>query len=513
MAVKRPSSDGTSIGIAVGPTALPGEPSSAADWRPLRDISVARGRRGWVVRRLLLAADLAGLLCAFAATELFFLGKGGSIDGLSASFETVVFIATLPAWVVGAKLYGLYDRDSQNADHTTVDEFPSIFHFVTVAVWLFFAGSWITGLTNPSQPKLATFWLFAIGGITGFRVTARAVARRRPSYIQNAIIVGAGDVGQLLGRKLQNHSEYGINLVGFVDSAPKERREDLGDLTLLGPLESVPGLVRELEVERVIIAFSNESHAEILDVIRSLKDLEVQIDIVPRLFEVVGPRLNINSVEGLPIVSIPPLRLPRSSRLIKRGLDLVLASAGLILLAPFMALTALLIKIDSSGPVLFTQVRMGANDRSFRMFKFRTMCNGADEQKPALNHLNKHANGDSRMFKIPGDPRVTKVGRGLRRFSLDELPQLFNVVKGEMSLVGPRPLVLSEDEFVAAWARRRLSLRPGMTGMWQILGRTDIPFDEMVKLDYIYVTNWTLAGDLKILARTMPAVLRQQDAY
>jgi exopolysaccharide biosynthesis polyprenyl glycosylphosphotransferase len=325
--------------------------------------------------------------------------------------------------------------------------------------------------------------------------------------------VGAGDVGQLLARKVLNHAEYGINLVGFVDSSPKDRREDLGDLTLLGPLESVPALVRELDVERVMIAYSNESHSEVLDVIRSLKDLEVQIDIVPRFFEIVGPRLNINSVEGLAIVSIPPLRLPRSSRLMKRGLDLTVAATGLILLAPFMALVALLIKLDSRGPILFTQVRMGVNDRAFPMFKFRTMINGADLQKAALNHLNKHANGDSRMFKIPGDPRVTKVGRVLRRFSLDELPQLFNVVKGEMSLVGPRPLVLNEDEFVASWGRQRLSLRPGMTGMWQILGRTDIPFDEMVKLDYLYVTNWTLTGDLKILARTIPAIVRPQDAY
>jgi len=156
---------------------------------------------------------------------------------------------------------------------------------------------------------------------------------------------------------------------------------------------------------------------------------------------------------------------------------------------------------------------MGANDRTFSMLKFRTMIDGADLQKATLNHLNKHANGDSRMFKIPGDPRVTKVGRALRRFSLDELPQLFNVIRGEMSLVGPRPLVLNEDEFVASWGRRRLSLRPGMTGVWQILGRTDIPFDEMVKLDYLYVTNWTLSGDLKILARTIPAIVRPQDAY
>ena len=508
MAVRSPSGKGTAS--SVGTAALPAEPLSAADWSPLGDLSAARGRRGWLVRRLLLVADLAGLVLAFALAELLFVGQPGHIG---VYFEAVVFLVTLPGWVVGAKLYGLYDRDSQNADHTTADEFPSIFHFVTVVVWLFFAGSWITGLTNPSQPKLATFWLLAIAGITGFRVVARAIARRRPSYIQNVIIVGAGDVGQLLARKLLNHAEYGINLVGFVDSSPKDRRDDLGDLTLLGPLESVPGLVRELDVERVMIAYSNESHSEILDVIRSLKDLEVQIDIVPRFFEIVGPRLNINSVEGLAIVSIPPLRLPRSSRLMKRGLDLTLAAAGVVLLAPFMALVALLIKLDSRGPVLFAQVRMGANDRTFSMLKFRTMIDGADLQKATLNHLNKHANGDSRMFKIPGDPRVTKVGRVLRRFSLDELPQLFNVIRGEMSLVGPRPLVLNEDEFVASWGRRRLSLRPGMTGVWQILGRTDIPFDEMVNLDYLYVTNWTLSGDLKILARTIPAIVRPQDAY
>jgi lipopolysaccharide/colanic/teichoic acid biosynthesis glycosyltransferase len=156
---------------------------------------------------------------------------------------------------------------------------------------------------------------------------------------------------------------------------------------------------------------------------------------------------------------------------------------------------------------------MGSGDRPFRIYKFRTMVERAELQKSALNHLNKHINGDARMFKVPADPRVTRVGRFLRRFSLDELPQLVNVLKGEMSLVGPRPLVLDEDEFVSAWARRRLSLRPGMTGMWQVLGRTDIPFEEMVKLDYLYVTNWTLAGDLKILARTFPAVVREQDAY
>jgi exopolysaccharide biosynthesis polyprenyl glycosylphosphotransferase len=473
----------------------------------------SRARRDWLVRRLLLAADLLALLVAFGLTEALFIGDNPSIDHLGILTEAIVFVATLPLWVVGAKVYGLYDRDARNPDHSTVDEIPSIFHFVTVVVWLFFAFSWITGLTNPSQLKLGTFWALAIGAVIGLRATARSVARRQPAYVQNAIIIGAGDVGQLMARKLLNHSEYGINLVGFIDAQPKERREGLGDLTILGSLGDVPELVRRFDIERVVIAFSNESHEATLELIRSLKDLDVHIDIVPRLFEIVGPRLSINAVEGVPLVSIPPLRLPRSSRFVKRALDLSLSLAGLVLVAPFFALIALLIKLDSRGPVLFTQTRMGSRDRTFRMYKFRTMVESADVEKSALKHLNKHANGDARMFKVPRDPRVTRVGRFLRRFSLDELPQLVNVVKGEMSLVGPRPLVLDEDEFVSTWARRRLALRPGMTGLWQVLGRTDIPFDEMVKLDYLYVTNWTLAGDLKILARTIPAVVRPQDAY
>lgn len=471
-----------------------------------------RHRRGWLVRRVLLAADVVGLLGAFLVVELLFQGSA-VVDKIGIRWEAPIFIATLPFWVVVAKVYGLYDRDEQNAEHSTADEFPSIFHLVTAAVWLFFAFSWITGLTDPSQAKLAAFWLLAILGITASRVAGRSLARSRPSYVQNALIVGAGDVGQSIARKLLNHPEYAINVVGFVDSSPKTRRVDMADLTVLGPLDSVLEVVRALDVERVIIAFSNESHEAMLDIARSLKDLDVQVDIVPRLFEIIGPRMHINSIEGVSIVSIPPLRLSHSSRLLKRSFDLVMATVGIIVLSPFLAAIALLIKLDSSGPLLFTQLRMGAGDRKFRIYKFRTMVHDADSQKSALLALNKHANGDSRMFKIPGDPRVTRVGRFLRRYSLDELPQLFNVLKAEMSLVGPRPLVLDEDEFVQSWARQRLALRPGMTGYWQILGRTDIPFSEMVTLDYLYVTNWTLGGDLKVVARTIPAVLRSQDAY
>jgi lipopolysaccharide/colanic/teichoic acid biosynthesis glycosyltransferase len=261
----------------------------------------------------------------------------------------------------------------------------------------------------------------------------------------------------------------------------------------------------------MIVAFSNESHEETLELLRSIKDLEVQIDIVPRLFEFVGPGVEIHTVEGLPLIGLAPLRLSRSSRLLKRATDLALTIPALVVLAPLFALLALLIRIDSPGPVFFRQIRMGAGGRTFRIFKFRSMHADADERKHEVAHLNIHLapGGDPRMFKIVDDPRVTRAGKLLRRFCLDELPQFLNVVTGEMSLVGPRPLILDEDQHVERWARQRLNIKPGVTGPWQVLGRSDIPFAEMVRLDYLYVTNWSLMGDLRLIALTIPALFRR----
>jgi lipopolysaccharide/colanic/teichoic acid biosynthesis glycosyltransferase len=248
--------------------------------------------------------------------------------------------------------------------------------------------------------------------------------------------------------------------------------------------------------------------------LRSVKDLEVQIDIVPRLFEFVGPGVEIHTIEGLPLVGLPPLRLSRSSRLLKRATDLALTIPTLVVLAPVLAFLALMIKIDSPGPVFFRQVRVGAAGQTFRIFKFRSMHADAEERKHEFAHLNRHLapGGDPRMFKIVGDPRVTRVGKLLRRFSLDELPQLLNVAIGQMSLVGPRPLILDEDRYVEQWARQRLNLKPGVTGPWQVLGRSEIPFAEMVRLDYHYVNRWTLMGDLRLMALTIPALCRRATA-
>ena len=209
----------------------------------------------------------------------------------------------------------------------------------------------------------------------------------------------------------------------------------------------------------------------------------------------------------------PTPRLSRSPGSSSGTLDLVGAIAGLIVLAPLFAIAAAWIKLDSRGPVFFRQVRMGAGEQPFRVFKFRTMVDDAEHLKSDVAHLNMHVNDDPRMFKVPNDPRVTRVGAFLRRTRIDELPQLFNVISGEMSLVGPRPLILDEDQYVVRWARCRLKLKPGMTGLWQVLGASDIPFDEMTKLDYLYVTNWSLREDLRLIMLTLPALARARAAY
>jgi lipopolysaccharide/colanic/teichoic acid biosynthesis glycosyltransferase len=204
------------------------------------------------------------------------------------------------------------------------------------------------------------------------------------------------------------------------------------------------------------------------------------------------------------------MRLSRSSRLIKRMMDLLLAVPAVIVLAPVFVVVGIAIKLDSRGPVFFRQARMGARDRVFQIWKFRTMSADADERKHEFAHLNKHLRngGDPRMFKIDADPRVTRLGSVLRKYAIDELPQLFNVISGDMSLVGPRPLILEEDCHVAHWGRRRLDLKPGITGVWQVAGRTEIPFEEMVRMDYLYATGWSLWTDIRLVARTVPTVVR-----
>jgi exopolysaccharide biosynthesis polyprenyl glycosylphosphotransferase len=263
-------------------------------------------------------------------------------------------------------------------------------------------------------------------------------------------------------------------------------------------------IARREDADRVLIGFSRMAVDDLLEIIQVAKLLELKITVVPRLFEMIGHSVEVDQVEGMTLLGVRGFARTRSSLALKRLLDVSGAAAGLLVLSPLLAVMALAIKLTSSGPVFFRQERIGRDNEPFTLLKFRTMVDGADALKPTLRHLNE---ADGVMFKIADDPRVTKVGRHLRRTSIDELPQLLNVLRGEMSLVGPRPLVPDEDGQVIGWHRARLELTPGLTGPWQVMGRTNIPFQEMVALDYLYVAEWSLWNDIKLLIRTAPVVV------
>jgi exopolysaccharide biosynthesis polyprenyl glycosylphosphotransferase len=268
-------------------------------------------------------------------------------------------------------------------------------------------------------------------------------------------------------------------------------------------LPELPQLIRAADVHRIVLAPVASDGAATLDFVRAAKASGARISVLPRLLEVVGSSVTVDQIDGLTMLGIRSFGLTRSSKVIKRSFDLVGATLLMIAVAPVMAVLAAAIKLGSRGPVFFRQTRVGRNGQRFEIFKFRSMVADAEDRKPELAHLNE----TDGLFKMAEDPRVTPIGRLLRATSLDELPQLINVFRGEMSLVGPRPLVVDEDAKVAGLDRSRLHLTPGMTGHWQILGSARVPLGEMVGIDYLYVANWSLWTDVKILLRTIPYVL------
>jgi exopolysaccharide biosynthesis polyprenyl glycosylphosphotransferase len=453
---------------------------------------------------MLLAADVAGLLAAFIATE----------EEVGIAVEAVIFVLALPVWIVAAKLYGLYDRDEERATHSTADEVMNVFHLITVGVLGFYATSWLVGLSRPDQAKLSTFWVLALLGVISARFVTRSFARRHPAYVQNTVVIGAGDVGQLVGRKLLQHPEYRIRLVGFVDAHPKELRRDLEEVHILGEPDEIVDIVRRHGIDRVIIAFSQDAPEQMLKLVFALRQCDVQVDVVPRLFEALGPNAALHGIEGLPLVGLPSTRIPRSSRLVKRGVDIVGASMLLALAAPLMLVIGVLIRRDSPGLVFFRQVRLGIDMREFTLLKFRTMRTGTDET-PHREYLKQIMTSDAlptsnNLYKLER-PEVTRVGKWLRKTSLDELPQLLNVLRGDMSLVGPRPSIPYELELFAPHHYERFLVPPGLTGLWQVEARAHATFREALDLDVMYARGWSFALDFRLLLRTPALILRERE--
>jgi exopolysaccharide biosynthesis polyprenyl glycosylphosphotransferase len=465
------------------------------------------------VRAALLIADLVGLTLAFLITEVS-IGDVGPNDTVSVGTETLLFLASLPLWAVVAKLYRLYDHDDERTDHTTLEDLVGVFHLVTVGTWLVIGGGWLLGLADPKLGKLLTFWALAIVLVTGARGVARALCRRHLAFLQNTVIVGAGDIGQLVARKFLQHEEYGINLVGFVDGNPRALRSDIGDLEVLGPVEQLPELVDKLDVERVVVAFSSDSPARTAEIVRSVRDRDVQVEIVPRLYELVGPHVKVHSVESLPLVALPTVKRFPFSRTLKRFGDIVGAASLLVLTAPFFAYAAWRIRRESPGPALFRQTRLGKGMRPFTVLKFRTMHADTDDaahREFIRQTMSASATpAGSGLYKLERDDAIFPFGRFLRRTSLDEIPNLINVLRGEMSLVGPRPCLEYETEHFAPHHFERFAVQQGITGLWQVTARAHATFGEALDMDVAYARNWSLGLDLWLLLRTPTHVLRRK---
>jgi exopolysaccharide biosynthesis polyprenyl glycosylphosphotransferase len=451
------------------------------------------------LRRLLLAGDALAVLIALAVAMISPIAQRdhGFVWGLFA----------IPLMVVLFKLYGLYDRDVKRISYSTVDDLPWLFHATVIGGLVLWLYSRTTPLGRFDFAETLAFGCAVLVLVTGFRSIVRSTAGRVIGH-ERALLVGGGALADAFLGKLAAHPEYRVNVIGSLTQSYGDDHGEQAGLPVLGTLDQLESVAARHGVSRVVFSPHDVDDQQLEELLRHCQRVALKVSVLPKLSDVLGPAVEVDDVEGVMVLGLNPPWLPRSSRMIKRGMDLAIAGTLLAVSAPLLVLIAIAIRVDSRGPTFFAQERVGRGGRRFRLFKFRTMVADAEQLRATLL---RHSS-DPNWLKLDRDPRITLVGRWLRRLSLDELPQLWNVLRGEMSLVGPRPLIPAEDEHVQGWARGRLDLTPGITGYWQVLGRTRIPFDEMVKLDYLYVMNWSLWEDIRLLLRTLPAVLSGRGA-
>jgi exopolysaccharide biosynthesis polyprenyl glycosylphosphotransferase len=445
-----------------------------------------------MVRRLLLGADVVAAALAVLLSDAIFERSGPGWIGI-ALVLVVPFVYTAS---------GLYRRDELVLCAATLDEAPSIFQAATLScVLAYFLES--LQLSTPLGAQFLGFTLLELFVLTLLmrwlaRGTARAV-----SAPERCLFVGDESAEERLRRQLSTAPAVNADIV---------RRQPLNELSCNGSnrLDEaflvLARAIRESCADRVVIAADTAPPEHVHEMVHVAKRLGVKVSLLPRMFEVVGSSVAFDYLGGLTLLGVRRFGLSRRARLVKRTFDLVGSAALLVALSPLLIAIVAVIRVTSPGPALFRQTRVGRNGRPFEMWKFRSMVVDAEARKDGLRGRNE-ADG---LFKIDDDPRMTTIGRLLRRSWLDELPQLVNVLHGDMSLVGPRPLVLDEDVKIHGWHRQRLDLTPGMTGPWQVLGAARIPLREMVTIDYLYVTNWSLWGDVKILLRTVGCVVARR---
>ena len=393
-------------------------------------------------------------------------------------------------------------------NYKVTDEFQSVILAIAIAS-LIFAGILYLGFRNFSRYLLATFVILNLFFLLGWRILARLYFRQkqRPLTQRRVLIVGAGQTGRRVSEMMRQYNWTGLHLIGCLDDDPQK---GTADMPVLGRIEDARYVVTARQIDDVVITLPQRAYSKINNLVLTLHDLPVNVRIVPDYFSLALYRATAEDFGGVPMINLREPALNEVQRLVKRLFDLALGSVMLLFWLPILAVVAIAVKLDSPGPVFFRQERVGENGRIFRMIKFRTMVPGAEKMQMEISELNEDG---KIIFKHPNDPRVTRIGRFLRRTSLDEMPQLINVLKGEMSLVGPRPELPWLLDQYELWQRKRFAVPQGMTGWWQVNGRSDKPMHLNTEDDIYYVQNYSLWMDIYIILKTPWVVLRGKGAY
>jgi len=472
------------------------------------DVARARVRARWLPKACTIAADCGGV--AFASALAMLLATAFHREGLSAKAQyPLLMVPSLPLWIVIFSRYGLYRT---RCIASSLDEFRRIVHAIGASVLALAAISFLFRLW------LARSWLILLFITTTLVVTverrlARAAfsaLRRRGRLLRRAVIVGANREGLALAGLLVNNPVFGYEVVGFVDDSAAADTYLLDHKPVLGRVDEVLAAMDRTGAACVIVASTALDLEAANRLTRQLNHAGCYVELSLSLRNIASARLAVRGLGHFQVASIGPVQRSGWRGCAKRALDVVGAALGLLLTAPVLLLIAVAIKLDSNGPVLFSQERVGHEGDRFRILKFRSMVSNAEE---LMTQLLRENEADGPLFKLRKDPRITRVGRFLRKFSLDELPQLWNVLRGEMSLVGPRPALPHE---ITAWSpelHHRLRVKPGITGMWQVNGRSDASFEDYARLDLYYVDNWSFLTDIAIVGKTVITLLRRQGAY
>ncbi|MFH1684447.1 MAG: sugar transferase [Candidatus Margulisiibacteriota bacterium] len=451
---------------------------------------------------------LSFILAYFVRFKVLLFLTPQSVPVFQQYLNVLVFVTLI--WLAIFKLVGLYEEKKFS---TLIDGLATLFVGVTfstlVLVGLLFLNQefWFSRLVIANVWWLA---LLLLGSLRMVIFAARRTLRAKGWGVRNVLILGAGEMGQVLALKLKRDKALGYHAVGFLDDDPAKLGKSFHDITVLGDTTKTSQTVKLNRVEEIIIASDKFPAKKILDIITECERYGVEFKIVPGILALMSSRMDVDEWGGIPLLTISEIQIIGFNALIKRGADIVFSAAGLLLLSPFFVFVYFLVKLTSAGPVFLKQERVGLDGKIFRMYKFRSMNKDAEEQFSEIESLSET---EGHLFKIKNDPRITPLGKFMRQFSVDEYPQLVNVLFGQMSLVGPRPPLPREVKHYNNWHKKRFRVRPGITGPWQVSGRSFLPFDDMVRLDIYYIENWSLWGDFKILLRTIPVVLSGSGAY